>query len=300
MTGTAGRAEKSGGGMAESIGEIIKKARKEKGMTQAKLAQKLSVTPQAVSKWEQGRNLPDVTLLQKIAEILSVEPALLYSVAPNESGTFRKNEKKLKKTVKATKILAAALLAVACVFTGFFIFHLVNGKRDAARYHASMALGIAAREDNYYITFRRNGKEGVYCRKYFFDGRLLYYCSFDGNEYYGYGEKTYRKTGDSSAEETEGLSLFPVSDLDGLVVPSAKMKKAKEKGDFVSFSFRPQGNDIYAYLLGKTPDRYDVELTETDGELKTLKLTSGEDICLATFRYAYDFSMPFPSFVPQS
>ena len=77
------------------------------------------------------------------------------------------------------------------------------------------------------------------------------------------------------------------------------MKKAKEKGDFVSFSFRPQGNDIYAYLLGKTPDRYDVELTETDGELKTLKLTSGEDICLATFRYAYDFSMPFPSFVPQ-
>lgn len=285
--------------MEESIGEIIRKARKEKGITQAKLAQKLSVTPQAVSKWEQNRNLPDVTLLQEIAEILSVEPALLYSVAPNGSETFRKNEKKLKKTVKTTKILAVALLAVAFVFTGFFAFHLVTEKRDAARYRASMALGIAAREDNYYITFRRNGKEGVYCRKYFFDGRLLYYCSFGGNEYYGYGEKTYRKTGDSSAEETGGLSLFPISGLDGLVVPSVRMKKAKEKGGIVSFSFRPQGNDIYGYLLGRNSYSCNVELTEENGELKTLKLVSGEDVCLATFRYSYDFSLPFPSFIPQ-
>ena len=48
----------------ENIGKYIKKLRKENNLSQEKLADKLGVTYQAVSKWERGLNLPDMTTLK--------------------------------------------------------------------------------------------------------------------------------------------------------------------------------------------------------------------------------------------
>ena len=53
-----------------SIGEMIREKRKEKGLTQAKLAELLNVTDKAVSHWENGYNLPDLTLFHRIDELL--------------------------------------------------------------------------------------------------------------------------------------------------------------------------------------------------------------------------------------
>ncbi|MBQ7875430.1 MAG: helix-turn-helix domain-containing protein [Oscillospiraceae bacterium] len=53
-----------------SLGSNISKYRKEAGMTQEALAQKLNVTNQAVSKWETDQCCPDTMLLPKIADIL--------------------------------------------------------------------------------------------------------------------------------------------------------------------------------------------------------------------------------------
>ncbi len=55
------------------IGEFIAKKRKEKGLTQQELGDKLFVTDKAVSKWERGLSFPDITLLKKIAQVLDVE-----------------------------------------------------------------------------------------------------------------------------------------------------------------------------------------------------------------------------------
>jgi len=54
------------------IGEFISKLRKEKGLTQAELAQKLNVTNKAVSKWETGKGMPDIYLIEPLAEALGV------------------------------------------------------------------------------------------------------------------------------------------------------------------------------------------------------------------------------------
>ena len=54
------------------IGKFIAELRKEKEMTQKELADKLGVTDRAVSKWENGRGMPDVSLLRKISEILEI------------------------------------------------------------------------------------------------------------------------------------------------------------------------------------------------------------------------------------
>lgn len=59
-------------------GAAIKDLREKQGMTQAQLAQKLCVTDKAVSKWETGRGLPDLSLLEPLAAALRVSvPELL-------------------------------------------------------------------------------------------------------------------------------------------------------------------------------------------------------------------------------
>ena len=55
------------------IGKFIASLRKEKGLTQQELGDKLFVTDKAVSKWERGLSLPDISLLKKLAEILDVD-----------------------------------------------------------------------------------------------------------------------------------------------------------------------------------------------------------------------------------
>lgn len=56
----------------ESFGAALAEHRKKQGMKQRQLAEKLSVTDKAVSKWERGLSYPDVTLLQPLADALSV------------------------------------------------------------------------------------------------------------------------------------------------------------------------------------------------------------------------------------
>lgn len=57
---------------AETFGLFLQARRKELGMTQADLAQKLHVTSKAVSRWERGVGFPDIQLLQPLADALEI------------------------------------------------------------------------------------------------------------------------------------------------------------------------------------------------------------------------------------
>ena len=61
-----------------NIGLTIKRLRKEKNISQNQLSQRLCVTPQAISKWENGVNTPDISLLPQIAEALGVSIDFLF------------------------------------------------------------------------------------------------------------------------------------------------------------------------------------------------------------------------------
>lgn len=54
------------------IGSFIQELRKAKGLTQEQFAQKFSVTQKSVSRWESGKNMPDLSILQDIAKELEV------------------------------------------------------------------------------------------------------------------------------------------------------------------------------------------------------------------------------------
>lgn len=71
----------------KEIGTLLSKLRKERKMTQKEVAERLSVSPQAVSKWERGNGCPDVGLLSAISDLfgVAVERLLAGDLAPEKT-----------------------------------------------------------------------------------------------------------------------------------------------------------------------------------------------------------------------
>lgn len=67
--------------MQESMGKIIKRLRKERGFTQEELAERLGVTFQAVSKWENESGLPDISQVVPLASLFEVSTDVLFGIA---------------------------------------------------------------------------------------------------------------------------------------------------------------------------------------------------------------------------
>lgn len=86
------------------FGAFLVQLRKEKGMTQKELAEKLYVSDKAVSKWERGLSLPDIALLQPMGELLEV------SVTELLSGQYIKEDQQL--TVKEVEPLLTGALTM--------------------------------------------------------------------------------------------------------------------------------------------------------------------------------------------
>ena len=72
----------------EKIGKFIATLRKENSMTQQELADKLNVTDRAISKWENGRGIPDISFIQELSTIFKVTENELLSGERN----FKKRE----------------------------------------------------------------------------------------------------------------------------------------------------------------------------------------------------------------
>jgi len=68
------------------IGEVIRKYRKDSGMTQEEMANRLGVTAPAVNKWENNNTLPDVALLAPIARLLGITTDELLSFRDELTG----------------------------------------------------------------------------------------------------------------------------------------------------------------------------------------------------------------------
>ena len=74
----------------KKIGAFIARRRKELDMTQKELAGKLEITDRAVSKWETGRSMPDLSLLQPLSHVLKIDVNDLLNGAIISEDTYRK------------------------------------------------------------------------------------------------------------------------------------------------------------------------------------------------------------------
>ena len=76
---------------AKILGNYIAARRKELGMTQANLAEKIHVTDKAVSRWERGVGLPDIDNLEALAKALDVSLVSLMQVKERTLGKYTWN-----------------------------------------------------------------------------------------------------------------------------------------------------------------------------------------------------------------
>lgn len=86
----------------EQFGQFIAILRKEKGLTQKELAQQLFISDKAVSKWETGKSIPDITLLIPLSELLEVSVTELLEcrrITQKEAINTEKTEELVKKVI---------------------------------------------------------------------------------------------------------------------------------------------------------------------------------------------------------
>lgn len=113
------------------IGRFIAECRKLKEMTQMQLAEKLGITDRAVSKWENGKSMPDAALMLELCDILSISVnELLSGEKIDMENNNQKNEqllldmaKELEKKNKTiwSSMWAIMIVSIISLITGLFI-----------------------------------------------------------------------------------------------------------------------------------------------------------------------------------
>lgn len=113
----------------EQFGILLTTLRKKNGISQKEMAERLSVSTSAVSKWEHGKNLPDMTMLGSIAETLQVScdellnpEKTLERLANPEPQKEALQKKKHTRVVKIA-VLVGILVIAAGILLGYMIKH---------------------------------------------------------------------------------------------------------------------------------------------------------------------------------
>ncbi len=80
----------------EKIGKFIAECRKKKGMTQAELGEKLGVTEKSISNWENGRNMPDLSLFKPLCNEFNIS---LNDLMSGEKVKEKEYQEKLEENI---------------------------------------------------------------------------------------------------------------------------------------------------------------------------------------------------------
>ena len=91
------------------IGDTISKMRQNKNMTQEEFASRLGVTPQAVSRWERGNSLPDLSLIKGICDILAISANTLFGIE-NGNKVVENNDSGMEREIRSNLFAETLLL----------------------------------------------------------------------------------------------------------------------------------------------------------------------------------------------
>lgn len=157
----------------EKFGKFISEIRKERGMTQAELAERLNVTNKAVSKWERGVGFPDIKLLEPLAEALEVsiveimkserivlEPQKSYEAVDdalvNVIDVLKENRRKERRNIVITSLVILMMFFLALVLDYIPLNSFVIGVLPYASFGIGTCLLIMS-----YRRFKRKETYGL-------------------------------------------------------------------------------------------------------------------------------------------
>ena len=178
-----------------TIGNVIRKYRKERGLTQEEMAARLGVTAPAVNKWEKNHTLPDVSLLAPIARLLHITTDTLLSfredLTDEEISLFVKELTEKLNTEPYSQVFAYArkkaetypdcqnlLWNTAVILESWKLFHTVPDEEDYDKQICSWFLRALETEDEKLKTAAATSLYHFYMRKEDFDNAQKYLAYF--------------------------------------------------------------------------------------------------------------------------
>ena len=120
----------------QTLGMMISTLRKEKGMTQLELAEKMGVTDKAVSKWERDLSFPDINSIPKLAEIFEVSVDDLMQIKTDTKENIGKN--------KVDEIVDNALKGIGIAMGIAVTVLTVLGELDSKSAFIMLGIGLAS------------------------------------------------------------------------------------------------------------------------------------------------------------
>lgn len=117
----------------QTFGMMVSSLRKEKGMTQLELADKMGVTDKAVSKWERDLSYPDINSIGKLAEILGVSVDELMQ-----------NKTNIKENESNNDIVGTVFKAVGAAMGIAVVVLSVLGELDTKTAFIMLGIGLAS------------------------------------------------------------------------------------------------------------------------------------------------------------
>ena len=144
----------------KEIGLLLSKLRKERNMTQKEVAERLCISPQAVSKWERGNGCPDVSLLSAISDLfgVAVERLLEGNLSPAVADGGN---------MKRTKFFVCPECGNILTATGGGELHCCGRKLEALKTQKADGIhnvNVQEIEEDWYVTFSHPMEKSHYFR----------------------------------------------------------------------------------------------------------------------------------------
>lgn len=132
----------------KKVGLFIAECRKSRNWTQKQLGEKLGVTDRAVSKWETGRSLPDISLIEDICELFEIQVSELLAGKKIEEEEYKKEtEQMLIKAIGENQLygfqVVLYLLEISGLLAFYIPFYLSKGLKLRLNMEMVLCWGIA-------------------------------------------------------------------------------------------------------------------------------------------------------------
>lgn len=225
------------------IGEIIEKKRKEKHLTQKELAEALGVSNTAISKWENGNNLPDISMLEPLCKILDLD---LLELITTQNSMHEDCSKKFAKVRKArlyrTISMSLFFISVICL-TNIFTYHRIMSKRKEDLSKEVEVYKINSNEDNItidgYAIFNENNNI-IFLEKVVYQGEENLEIDYKKLTIATYYVKVDKKTIIKQKIDLTNLKISKLNDILTLIKTtsySTETNLKNSKGKFHKMSF---------------------------------------------------------------
>ena len=132
-----------------AIGNFIEKKRKEQNLTQAQLAEKLGVSNKTVSKWENGKCMPDYGVIQPLCAELKVTVSELMDGEEQPEDSIRAyDDEQILDLIKRTQVLEnqrTTLIGILLIVTGMALgaMSFTIGGSDVKDFFSGIMMGLS-------------------------------------------------------------------------------------------------------------------------------------------------------------